>query len=209
MIEVQRQGDVTVVRMDAGENRFPPDLLDALDKVLDDIEAADGPAALVLTGTGKYFSNGFDLERLDMVPRLQNLLARVLELEAFTVAAVNGHAFGAGALLAIACAQRVMRADRGFWCLPEVDLGLPFAEGMKTMLVDRLGRAAAYEAMVTAARYGGPDAERRGIVDAALPDGELLADAVRRAAAMAAKPRRALGGVKRQLNSGAIAALRS
>jgi enoyl-CoA hydratase/carnithine racemase len=209
VIDVRRQGDVSVVRMDAGENRFQPGLLDALDTALDDIAAADGPAALVLTGTGKYFSNGFDLERLDMVPRLQNLLARILELEAFTVAAINGHAFGAGAMLAIACDQRVMRADRGFWCLPEVDLGLPFAQGMQAMLVDRLGRPAAYEAMVTAARYGGPDAERRGIVDAARPDDELLPEAVRRAAAMAPKPRRALGVVKRQLNAAAVAALRA
>jgi enoyl-CoA hydratase/carnithine racemase len=207
VIDVRRQGDVSVVRMDAGENRFQPGLLDALDTALDDIAAADGPAALVLTGTGKYFSNGFDLERLDMVPRLQNLLARILELEAFTVAAINGHAFGAGAMLAIACDQRVMRADRGFWCLPEADINIPFTPGMSALIQARLTPRTAHEAMVTARRYGGAEAAERQIVDHAVGEQEVLSTAVEIARAHVAKAGPPLATIKTRMYAQVLSAL--
>ena len=52
-----------------------------------------------------------------------------------TIAALNGHAFAAGMMLALAHDYRVMRDDRGFLCLPEVDLHMPFAPGMNSIIV--------------------------------------------------------------------------
>ena len=128
---VERRGAVTVVRMDNEENRLHPRLLDAMDVVLEEIQAGDGPAALVLTGTGKFFSNGLDLDYMSSNPsdaeatlgRVHALFGRVLGLEVPTVAAINGHAFAGGAMLALAFDQAVMREDRGYFCLPEADLG--------------------------------------------------------------------------------------
>jgi Delta3-Delta2-enoyl-CoA isomerase len=54
---------------------------------------------------------------------------------------------------------RVMRADRGYWCLPEVDINIPFAPGMGALAQARLSPQTAHEAMLTAPRYGGTDAE--------------------------------------------------
>jgi enoyl-CoA hydratase/carnithine racemase len=59
-VSVDRRGAVTIVRIDRGENRFHPAMLDAIESVLDAIEDDDQPCALVLTGTGKFFSNGLD-----------------------------------------------------------------------------------------------------------------------------------------------------
>ena len=64
----------------------------------------------------------------------QALLARMLALPIPTVAAVTGHAFGAGSMLATAHDWRVMRADRGFFCFPEVDIRLPFTPGMAALV---------------------------------------------------------------------------
>ena len=171
-VVVERSGAVTIVRMDRGENRFHPELLGALESVLDAIEGDDQPRALVVTGTGKFFSNGLDLDHMGANPaqaeatlaRVHALLGRALGLEVPTVAAINGHAFAAGAMLALAFDVAVMREDRGYFCLPEADLGLPFTPGMNALITARLSPPVAHRAMVTAHRFTGPDALAAGIV---------------------------------------------
>lgn len=157
---------------DAPDNVFSPEFLDSLDAALDEVEASEGPAALVTTGAGKFYSNGLDLtvvagdpEGLPAyVSRVQRLFARVLRLELPTVAAINGHAFGAAAMLALSHDHRVMRADRGFWNLPEAQLGMPFPAGMNALLTTRLTHTVASTAMLTSRRYSGADAVAAGIV---------------------------------------------
>src|SRR5690348_18116690 len=120
--------DEKIAILDLGddENRFTPGFLDEVDAHLDEIVGA-GAQGLVTTGGGKFYSNGLDLEWLtangdkaaEYVADVQELFARVLTLPVPTVAAVTGHAFGAGAMLAMAHDFRVMRADRGYFCFPE------------------------------------------------------------------------------------------
>lgn len=209
-------GDVAVLRMQHDENRFHPDLLDAINAALDEVEAREGPAAFVLTGEGKFFSNGLDLDymgsapeggALEIVNRVQGLLARVLGFPAATVAALNGHTFAAGAMLAMACDARVMREDRGFFCLPEVDINIPFTEGMNELLAARLDHVVRHEAMVTGRRYGGRDALANRIVDAAVPEERVVAEAIERAAALAAKRGPTMGAIKARLYERPIEAL--
>jgi enoyl-CoA hydratase/carnithine racemase len=215
-IRVEHAGAVTVLRMDAGENRFNPDTLGAIEAVLDELERSEEPAALVITGEGKFFSNGLDLEWMgsappggaeDVLRRVHVLFARLLVFPTAVVAAINGHAFAAGAMLALACDARVMREDRGYFCLPEADIGLPFTPGMTALLQARLPAASAHEAMLTARRYGAQDALAAGIVDAAEPAEQVLEAAVERAAALVGKPRATVAAIKRGLYGGAVAIL--
>ena len=62
MIDLQREGDVFILRMDGGENRFGAQALSAWNEALDQVEKVEGPKALVTTGTGKFYSNGLDLD---------------------------------------------------------------------------------------------------------------------------------------------------
>jgi Delta3-Delta2-enoyl-CoA isomerase len=218
-LAVERAGDVTLLRLTDGENRFRPDSLAAIEAALGEVAAAEGPGALVVTGEGKFFSNGLDLDWMgtagraglssaeDVVARVHALLARILAFPTVTVAAVNGHAFAAGAMLALACDLRVMRADRGFVCLPEVDIGIPFTPGMTALLRTRLSPATATEAMVFGKRYGGHDALAAGLVDEVADEQRVVAAAVERAAALAAKPRATVQAIKRGLYADALAAL--
>lgn len=216
VVSAEHARNVTVLRLTAGENRFNPGSLTAIGSVLDEFEATEGPRALVITGDGKFFSNGLDLEWMSAVPpaeademlrQVHLLLARVLVFPAVTVAAVNGHAFAAGAMLALACDSRVMREDRGYVSLPEVDLGLAFTPGMTRLLTARLTAATAHEAMVTGRRYGGPEAVAAGIVDAAVPADQVLAAATDRAGALAGKRGATVAAIKRGIYGDVVSAL--
>ena len=214
---LDRHDDVFVLHLGDTENRFSPDWLASVEAALDEVAGADGPRALVTAATGKFFSNGLDLDWLfahgdqheDYVVRVQELLARVLALPVVTVAALQGHTFAAGAMLSLAHDFRVMRADRGFWCLPEADIGIPFTRGMSALIQARLTPQTAHEAMTTARRYGGEGARAAAIVDRAVDEESVRTTAVELAASLAGKAGDTLGTIKARMYAPALAALRA
>ena len=199
--------------MDDGENRFNRASIDAWHRALDQVEATEGPMAMVTTGTGKYYSNGLDLDwlggagdaALGFIDEVHRLLGRVLGLGAITVAAVNGHAFAAGAMLATAHDHVVMRADRGYWCLPEVDLGLPLTPAMYATVAAHLPPPTLRTAALTGLRYPGPEAVTAGIADEAVAEDQVLDRAIEMAGALADKDRTVIAAHKRLLYGDAIA----
>jgi enoyl-CoA hydratase/carnithine racemase len=214
VLDLGREGEVFVLTLTDDDNRFRADSVEAWNQALDEVEASEGPAALVTTGTGKFFSNGLDLDRLVaegtmevVIPQVLALFARLLRLPVHSVAAVNGHAFAAGGMLALAHDARVMREDRGYWCLPEVDMGVWLAPGMSDLIAARLTPAVAHEAILTGRRYGGTEAAAAGIVDEAVPEDQVLLRAVERAAAQAGKPREAVRALRERLYHDLIATL--
>jgi enoyl-CoA hydratase/carnithine racemase len=218
VIDLQKDGDVFVLRMRDGENRFNDRFVDAFQRALDEVEASTGAAALVTTGSGKFYSNGLDLAWFggegagrapDVLAALDVIFARLLSFPVATAAGLNGHAFAGGGMLAMAHDFRVMREDRGFFCLPEIDLamGQPLSDGMYAVLQTRLSQSALSEMLVTGARYGGPEAVARGIVDEAVPEAEVLPRAVARVAGLAGKDRATMTALKRGVHRAALAVL--
>jgi Delta3-Delta2-enoyl-CoA isomerase len=216
MPTLDRDGDVFLLNLGDGENRFNPEWVGAVSALLDEVAAADGPRALVTTATGKIWSNGLDLEWMGQnageipafVPTVHALFGQVLALPVPAVASIQGHCFAAGGMLAVAHDFRVMRGDRGFFCLPEVDINIPFTPPMAALIQARLSKATAHEAMTTGRRYGGTDALAAGIVDDAVGEDEVLARAVERAAALAGKAGPTLGAIKEGMYGPALALLR-
>ena len=139
---------------------------------------------------------------------MHQLLARVLVAPVPTVAAINGHAFGAGSMLGIAHDFRVMRVDRGYFCFPEVDIHIPFTPGMNALILAKLTPQAAVASMTTGRRYGADDACAAGIVDAVAPIEELAAVAGDRVRDLAGKNRTTLGKIKATMFADVVAALR-
>ena len=216
MIDLRREGSVFVLTLQAGENRLNRPFLDALNRAFDTVEASPGPAALVTVGEEKFYSTGLDLDWLGgagqgEAPRFVNtviaLFARLVALDVPTVAAINGHAFAAGGMLALAHDFRVMRADRGFFCLNEVDIGLPLHPGMVALVKSRLGAGVFRDVVLTGARIGGAEACERGIVDEAVPAAEVLPRAMARAATLAQKDRQTYAALKRGIYADLLGAL--
>ncbi len=138
MIDLDRHDDVFVLTMVDGENRWNTTFTRAWAKALDEIEASEGPAALVTkSGHEKFFSNGLDLgwvsandpahpggDRAVFGSEFMAVMGRIITLPIPTVAAVNGHAFGAGFMVSLCHDVRIMREDRGFLCANELQIGL-------------------------------------------------------------------------------------
>jgi enoyl-CoA hydratase/carnithine racemase len=215
-VRLEQRGHVHILHLDGGENRFGPEMRRALNGALDEVEAAGSPAALVTTGTGKFFSNGLDLDELmaadqadamELLREVLRILARFLTFPTITVAAVNGHAFGAGAQLVVAHDFRIMRSDRGYFCMPEIDMKMPLHPFMTEILRARLPVNTAHEVIVTGRRYGGEDAAGCGIVDQTAAQGELLDRAAEIAAAMSAKADPIMHMLKRELHQRVLAAI--
>jgi enoyl-CoA hydratase/carnithine racemase len=217
MIDLARDGDVFVLTMQAGDNRFNRAFVEALHGALDTVEASNGPAALVTTGGDpKFYSNGLDLAWLGgdgqadagrFIADLLRLFGRVVAFPVPTVAAMNGHAFAAGGMFALAHDFRVMRADRGFFCLPEVDIRLPLAPGMTALVKNRFTPTVFRDTILTGARIGGAEAQLRGIVDEAVGADEVVPRAIARAAALAGKDRQIYGTLKRGMYADLLAVL--
>ncbi|WP_421118253.1 enoyl-CoA hydratase/isomerase family protein [Aquihabitans daechungensis] len=215
MINLERDGDVFILQIDDGENRLSPATLDELGDAIRQVEEAEGPRALVTAGTGKFFSNGLDLDHLGANPndlgpylfRVHSLFARILSMPCATVAAQNGHTFAAGAMLAICHDHRIMREDRGYWCLPEVDLGMPFTDGMNALIPARVPPMTAHEAMVTGRRYSGADALAAGIVHELASEDRVRPRAVEVAQSLASKAGPGIAGIRTQLHAHVLAHL--
>lgn len=210
---VSREGDVALVTWRDGENRVNLDSLRRWNDVLDELELVTGPLALVVTGEGRFFCNGLDLERFAENPtefastlaELKRTIARLMVFPRYCVAALNGHTFAGGALLSCAFDVRVMRLDRGYWCMNEAEIGLALDEDLLAILTHRYSSATAWEAAMTARRYPAPAALGAGIVEHAVAEDEVLARALEIAQRFASLDSRTLGHHKR-LAHGSLAA---
>jgi enoyl-CoA hydratase/carnithine racemase len=112
-------------------------------------------------------------------------------------------------MLSLAHDFRVMRADRGFWCLPEAEINIPFTPGMSALIQARLTPQVAHEAMASARRYGGQDAFAVAIVDRAVEQDAVRRTAIEIGQAQAGKAGPALGTIKARMYAPALDALRN
>ncbi|NKC11273.1 MAG: enoyl-CoA hydratase [Gammaproteobacteria bacterium] len=198
MIELNKEGDVFRLTMNAGENRWNTAFVRAFAAALDEVEASTGPAALVTASASqKFFSNGLDLEwhrsqgahpggdRSVFGDEFMALMARIITLPIPTIAAVNGHAFGAGFMAALSHDLRFMRVDRGFACANEVAIGMVIPPPELALFRHKMPMNAFFETVQHARRWTGPDALKAGIVQATAPLETLLEAATAKAASLA------------------------
>jgi enoyl-CoA hydratase/carnithine racemase len=178
MISYIMEESAAVVSLESGENRFNPDFLNAFIAVLDEIEARPEARALVVRSVHeKIFCNGLDLDWLgsaiqkgDMEAAknffylLNQFFKRTLTSPLITTAAITGHVFAGGAIWACAFDFRFMRSDRGYFCLPEIDLGIPFLPGMTALLKKAIPMYKLEELHHTGARLTAGECETHHIV---------------------------------------------
>ena len=160
--------------------------------VLNEIEEDTDAGALVVTSShDKIWSTGLDLEwLLPLVKRgersvadafaskLNELLRKMLFYPMITVAAITGHAYAGGAVLACCFDFRFMRKGRGYFCFPEVDLGIPFLPSYTTIMKKCIPMDLVEDMQLTARKLTAEECESRHIIMKACTIDELMSEAV-------------------------------
>lgn len=204
------------------EHRINPMLIKQVSAALD-AAAEQECQALVVTGEGKFFCNGMDLQYISanvaQSTRIQadaeNLMKRILTLNIPTVAALNGHFTAAGAMFGLCFDQRVMAADgRGLFFVPGIQIGLVYSAGMTELMKAKMPQPIWNDVLCMGSRFTCKELHERALVNAA-PSGDGLLDAAMEIAhelksrGKDAKTRETMAGIKQNLYKDAAAALGS
>lgn len=210
-LSLTKEGPVFVVTMINGAtaNTFTADVLNEHMAMCDEIEKSTDNGAVILTSNDpKYWTNGINLEWLmaqgaDYIPTFKNLIDKMLlrwaRLSFPTIACINGHAFGGGAILACGFDFRFMRQDKGYFCFPEVDVNIPFTDRMHALIDCLPNKQALWEMAFTGKRVGGEEAKQKGVVTDCFGDAELFPKVMELAKVLAAKDRATYNSIKRGL----------
>jgi enoyl-CoA hydratase/carnithine racemase len=195
-------------RLNAVNDQLVEGLLDALSE----IEAGECGAAL-LTGRGRAFCAGHDLKEprggddglLRRLERLQEVTRRIRGLSIPVIAAVHGHAVGAGAEFALGC-DLVVAAEGTRFRFPEVGLGLSVTGGLTKLLPLFVGPIKAKELLLLGEAIDAREAMRLGLVNRVVPPSELTGATMEWARRLASQPRVPTALAKAALDNGIDAA---
>lgn len=173
-----------------------------------------GCRALVVTGGPPAFCAGVDVKavpgydaatRAQMIRGINRTIRTLYGMPKPTVAAVAGHAIGAGLVLALACDVRFVAAGPLRLGLTEVTAGIPYPAGPMVVVQSDLDPGTARDLVLSGRIFAPGDPPATRLFDAVLPAERLVAAAVEQAAEMATAS--AYAAVKRQLRAEAVARL--
>lgn len=213
VVQVERSGGVTTVRMNRPErmNAYNPEMGKALLEAVSNASADPAVRCIVLTGTGKAFSAGGDVEFmatfgeeghekfLDLAIRLHALIASLRRAQKPVVAAVNGVAAGAGFSMVLACDVAVAAASARF-TLGYQNIGLSPDGGMTFFLARALGTQRAMEMTLFSKVLSAEQAAGAGLVQAVFSDAEFPDQVAQMADRIAAGPTLAFARTKELYN---------
>jgi enoyl-CoA hydratase/carnithine racemase len=219
-LEIERDGPIAYVWLNRPKKRnaLNRDALEGIAEVFSGFARDFALRAVVLAGRGVSFCGGVDLANVPAADRLSlgsdatdrerrwlsqlgsRAVRAVQDCEIPTVARVQGHAVGGGALLAVACDFRIMSSEAEF-AIPELDLGLPLTWSGTPRLISEIGAARARELVMIGESVGAGEAVRLGLAHRSVPGGELDAAVRELAERLARKPEAAVHMTKTQFRA--------
>lgn len=219
--EIERRGHVAIVTMNTNRaNVQNPDFFDHLHRAFDRLDAEFADCAIVLTGQGKIFSAGLDLDfhlpffaersaaELNgwfQAYRATNL--RLFTCPRPTIAAINGHTWAGGMITALCCDLRVAADGGAEFALPGATIGMAVPAVFVEIIKHAIGAATANEMLLAARVYDIEAALQRRIVHEAVAPGELIDRAVAVAERVTPDCFAAYGYAKQALQAQTLAAI--
>lgn len=218
IIKWEKDETVAILTMTNGANKQNLDFANTMNAMLDEIIADKTVTALIITSNDeKNFSQGIDVEWIldkaqkkeyqpviDFIRGMDVVFKKLVAYPVPVIAAINGHAFGNGSIMSCACDFRFMRSDKGFFCFPEVNLGIPFRAGMNAFIKKAVPMYKLVEMQLTGNRYTAKEMEAHHVILKACEDqADLMAQAL--AFAKTFKKKRGIfGELKKRLNKDII-----
>jgi enoyl-CoA hydratase/carnithine racemase len=189
-------------------NALSPDTLREIAQAAHWLDAQPGLKAVVVSGEGRAFCAGFDLDdaagRTEVDAEVVDLGRRMAEavdrIRAITIARIHGHCVGGGLVLAAACDLRVA-ADNARFSIPELDLGIPLAWGGIPRLVRELGPAMAKELVLTCRPFTAAEAHALHFLNRVAPEDRLDAQVQELVELLVSKSSYTLTNTKRHVNA--------
>lgn len=212
LIDITTQGSIAVLTMNTAENRHNPEFLSEFNQHLDQIEADQNIKSIILTSASeKNWSLGIDLAWMSQpantpetisafMADLAGLLKRLVTFPMPIIAALNGHTYGNGSVLACACDFRFMKSDKGFFCFPEVDVLVPFVPSMFPLINKAIPQTFFNRLAMTGQRVGAQELLDNQVVEAIFANEEELQAGVVEFAKTFNKNRWIYGQNKTQMN---------
>jgi len=213
-IEWKKVETVGVITMNDGENRHNPDFIRDILQAFDEIEADPEISSVVIASSDpKNWSQGIDLQwmteamaRNDLqgirafMYGLNRIFARMLLYPMPVIAAINGHAFGDGTIMACACDFRFMKSDRGYFCFPEIDISIPFLPGMLAIVQKAIPYYKMEELVFSGKRTGAAELEAHHVIVKACENETVLMAEAMAFAKTFRKKRPIFGEIKKRLH---------
>lgn len=217
----EKKATVAVLSMNNKENRMNLDYASAMIQALDEILEDKGIFSVVICSSDeKNWSQGIDLQWLmerkaaddlnairSFLYRMNDLFKKLLLYPMPVIAAINGHAFGNGALLSCTCDFRFMRSDKGFFCFPEVDVSIPFLPGMIAFARKAIPEYKYQEMVYSGRRFTASELEEHHVIRKACRDQDELMKESMDLARTFEKKRGIFGELKKRMYKSVIQAL--
>ena len=211
-VTLEKKGPVGIVTMNRPEalNALDKQVLEDLNAVLDQVEADPEILVAIVTGAGRSFVAGADIGQMSGFTAVEGkafgaygngVFLKLENLTKPTIAAVNGFALGGGCELSMACDIRIA-SEKAKFGQPEVGLGITPGFGGTQRLARLVGMGMAKQLLYTARNIDANEALRIGLVNAVIPQAELLDAALKMAGQIAKNAPIAVRGCKKAVNEG-------
>lgn len=214
--QIDQDGDVAILKMARPPaNAITFEMAKDFEAAFDDI-VEGGPRALVLSGSGNFFSGGLDLREVptysaarqrDFLEVVDRLIAKLYASPFPVVAAANGHAVAAGYILLLTADYRFGPSGAFHFGLTEARVGIPFPAAPMTILKAELAPSDVRYTVLYAKNYGPDEALRRGVFDELCQPADVLDRAIEVANDLASMPGDAYARIKYQVRGVTIEAL--
>ncbi|MGD1956860.1 MAG: enoyl-CoA hydratase/isomerase family protein [Sphingomonadales bacterium] len=197
-LNLETRGETQILRMTrAPVNALGPDMLAQMDAIMDEMSAAPPRGGLVLSGLEKSFCAGIDTkalagfseaEKAAALSLIDKIMAKLYSLPIPTVAAVQGHAIGAGFIIALACDWKFLALAPGKLGLNQIAVGIKYPPVPSNIVLKEIPQPHVRRLTLGGALMTAKETVDLGLFDAALAPEELLDAAVQRAQELAAHP---------------------
>ena len=188
LLSLRNEGKVAIISMDNGKNANNLEFAQELLSLLKEVEVEKTNKALILTSSDeKNWSQGIDVmwlmssvqggKRDDVkafLSTMDEIYTLMMQYPMPIIAAMNGHTFGNGIVIAAACDFRFMRSDRGFVCFPEVDMNIPFVPGLIDVILKAIPKHKFNEMILTGRKMSAEEMADANFIDKTFDSVEAL-----------------------------------